>query len=159
MSKKKAAVEVVPEPAPVIESKEPVILKGTFIFPDSSKYEGEYIAVENKKLRHGQGSYERHSERYEGMWKNDTMHGEGVYVFVSGSVYRGNFDTNCFDGEGTYTFPDGGSYKGHWKSNRMHGQGTYEDKTGAKFAGEFVNGYFFSGETYIDLRSASQIKS
>lgn len=80
--KKAGHVEEPAEPAP------PVKEKGIFSFPDGSTYDGEYITIENNKLRHGVGRFQNGPEMYDGEWANDVMCGKGIYRFCSGAVCR-----------------------------------------------------------------------
>lgn len=41
-------------------------------------------------------------EEYNGEFENDQMCGEGVYVYKSGAVYRGQFRENRHNGIGFY---------------------------------------------------------
>jgi hypothetical protein len=127
--------------------------KGSFSFPDGSKYEGDYQqGADNIKLRHGKGVFTNGPERYSGEWSGDKMNGQGIYEFASGAVYKGSFKNGFFDGEGVYKFPDGATYIGGWVSNKMHGRGEYTDAENVKWSGEFFNGMFDSGRSFISLR-------
>jgi hypothetical protein len=125
---------------------------GTFVFPDGSKYVGDYVDTGGVKVREGDGTWTFGPESYVGAWKSDQMHGRGKYKFASGSKYDGNFVNGAFEGIGTYTFSDGAVYKGSWKQNSMHGTGEYIDASKVKWTGEFFNGMFDTGKTYISLR-------
>nr|CCA23361.1 conserved hypothetical protein [Albugo laibachii Nc14] len=120
--------------------KRPDVCKGTFVFPDGSRYEGEYIDEDQRICRHGRGKYTAGPESYEGEWEKDEMHGSGTYTFATGARYEGQFDHNEFSGNGSYYWPDGASYHGAWKHNRMDGSGAYKDKDGVEWSGQFVNG-------------------
>jgi hypothetical protein len=86
--------------APVVE-KEPEmgpIKVGSFLFPDNSKYEGEYRKIGNKTVRDGKGVYTNGPEQYSGQWNEDVMSGDGEYSFATGAIYKGNFKNNSFEG-------------------------------------------------------------
>ena len=83
-------------------------------------------------------------EEYKGSWKDDLMHGMGIYKYISGAVYTGEWANNRHEGKGTYEFPDGTVYSGEWRNHRMNGEGTFVDKNGRKWQGEFVDGVFQS---------------
>jgi hypothetical protein len=88
MAKKGGKVEAVPEPEPV--KFEPVKGTSTFVFPDASKYSGEFLTLEDgRKVRHGKGVHVVGPESYDGEWDSDKMHGQGIYKFSSGAVYEG----------------------------------------------------------------------
>lgn len=83
-------------------------------------------------------------ECYEGQWKNNAKHGRGVYRYVSGDVYEGDYElVRSFrvlvsmqflsickmlfpfgwfykddkHGSGVYRFVNGDVYEGQWKGN------------------------------------------
>lgn len=155
MSKAKAAAEpVVAEET--VEEVLPVKGNGMFAFPDGSTYFGDYLedTVKGIKSRDGEGTYSFGVESYSGSWRNDQMHGKGVYKFASGATYEGFFANGLFNGEGIYTFADGAVYRGLWKMNNMHGKGEYTDANQTKWTGDFFNGMFDTGKSYISLRPA-----
>ena len=166
MSKGKAAgkgkkEEAVVEVAAVIEP-EYIEGKGTFIFTNNSKYEGDYQqnTADGIKKRHGNGTITWNYgpvEQYVGHWSDDRMNGSGVYTFASGAEYTGEMKDNLFEGEGTYLFADGAKYSGHWLQNKMHGEGIYIDATGVNWAGNFFNGLYDSGKTHLSLRPTEEI--
>ena len=60
--------------------------KRTYIYPDGSKYEGEW---QNNK-RHGQGILTRpDGMRYEGEWADGKPHGKGTLTSPNGKIRRG----------------------------------------------------------------------
>ena len=135
---------------------------GTFIFPDNSKYEGDYQTncSDGSKRRHGNGVITWNYgpvERYNGQWSEDKMTGTGTYQFASGAEYKGSMKDNLFNGEGSYLFTDGARYTGGWMQNKMHGSGTYVDPTGVTWSGTFFNGLFDAGKTHISLRPTEGI--
>ena len=92
-------------------------------------------------VRNGQGVFEDESIRYEGAWKQDTMHGAGVLHFKkSGNVFSGNFINGRYDGRGIMKWASGCRYEGQWRASRMHGDGRYTDATGTVWVGKFYNG-------------------
>ena len=49
---------------------------GVMLWPDGTKYEGEFV---NGKME-GKGTKEwPNGNRYEGLWKNDVQHGPGIF--------------------------------------------------------------------------------
>lgn len=146
--KVEAKVEEVEEtPPPKVQGS------GSFLLPDNSSYEGEYLETDGKKVRHGQGKMSFGPEHYDGGWENDCMSGQGDYQFSSGARYKGSFLNGSFHGQGEYTFPDGAMYVGSWNSGKMHGEGTYITKDKKEFSGQFVNGFFDTGKSYVSIRN------
>jgi hypothetical protein len=148
----------------VVTTTEPEFVegRGTFVFSDNSKYEGDYQlnVTDGIKKRHGTGSITWNhgpTENYTGQWFEDRMNGPGVYLFASGARYQGNMKDNVFDGEGMYVFADGAKYSGQWQQNKMHGAGEYVDPSGVAWKGRFFNGLYDSGETHISLRPTEGI--
>ena len=126
--------------------------KGSFVFVDGSKYDGEYTnTAEGDRVRDGFGVHVTGPESFEGNWVNDSMK-EGKYVFASGAYYEGEFEKGMFNGKGKYSFVDGACYEGDWMDSKMHGNGKYIDSEGQKFEGQFFNGSFDSGTSYVSLR-------
>jgi hypothetical protein len=135
---------------------------GIFMFPDNSKYEGDYQenVSDGTKMRHGNGTITWNYgpvEKYDGQWFQDKMNGSGSYSFASGAQYDGIMKNNLFEGEGKYVFPDGAKYVGQWQQNKMHGNGEYTDASGIVWSGIFFNGLYDSGKTHISLRPSEGI--
>uniref|UniRef100_A0A7S1C5G3 MORN repeat-containing protein 5 n=1 Tax=Bicosoecida sp. CB-2014 TaxID=1486930 RepID=A0A7S1C5G3_9STRA len=136
-----------------VAAPEPQKGTGTFVYPDGSRYEGEWASdVDGVRRREGQGTFDDGVERYEGSWVADKMDGQGKFVFATGAVYEGGFADNVFSGSGRYEWKDGATYEGGWRQGRMHGDGTYVDPEGVSWAGEFYNGKFNNGRAHINLR-------
>jgi len=134
-----------PEPEPEAEDEkppEPESGRGSFTFPDGSKYEGEWMSKEGKQMRHGHGRFVDAAEEqiYEGEWVEDAMHGRGCFRYASSAKYEGEFEANKYQGHGTYTFPDGSFYTGPFVNNQMHGNGCFTDTQGVEWKGRFYNG-------------------
>lgn len=115
-------------------------------------YEGEWRLFEGKKVKHGQGkivfpgatSGTHGQEEYVGEWQDDKMHGQGRFVFTSGSVYEGEWANGKMSGFGRMVYANGTTYEGTWLDNIMHGEGVYVDADKVTWRGIFVNGSFES---------------
>ena len=111
--------------------------KGTKVFPDGSKYIGEFKAGR----RSGQGTYTyTDGGSYTGEWKDNLRHGKGTDTFANGVIYEGDWEFDKRHGQGTLTMPDLGTYVGEWKEGKKHGQGTFSLADGGKYEGEWVEG-------------------
>ena len=51
------------------------------------------------------------------------MHGQGVYKWLDGRIYTGNYLNDKKDGFGVYKWADGRAYLGNWKNGKQHGEG------------------------------------
>eukprot|EP01112_Ceratiomyxa_fruticulosa_P023238 TRINITY_DN8800_c0_g1_i1.p1 TRINITY_DN8800_c0_g1~~TRINITY_DN8800_c0_g1_i1.p1 ORF type:complete len:198 (-),score=51.49 TRINITY_DN8800_c0_g1_i1:42-635(-) len=114
---------------------------GVFLFPNGSKYEGEWQKFEGIIKRHGKGvSTELEGTAvYDGEWKEDNMEGKGTFTYPSGAVYEGDWVNNKYQGNGKYTFPDGSYYEGEFVDNKMHGDGSFVDTERQVWKGKFYN--------------------
>ena len=52
---------------------------------------------------------------YEGEWKDDMMHGQGIYDYVDGRKYLGEWKCGKQDGQGSETWPNNDTYEGQYK--------------------------------------------
>ncbi len=77
---------------------------------------------------------------YEGMWKDNKMHGKGTFTFSSGKIYVGEFVDDRREGFGKMTWPDGRMYEGFWAAGTMHGKGKLVCEDGTVKEGEWCKG-------------------
>lgn len=81
------------------------------------------------KQKHGYGVYTYISgDTYTGDWLNDFQSGHGIYTFANGSRYEGEMNHGHFEGEGTLhnkavEEDDIVEYTGQWKNAMPHGKG------------------------------------
>ncbi len=64
--------------------------------------------------------------------------GKGMYEYIDGSVYDGEWRDGKRHGQGEYQ-DDYGSYDGAWIDDKQHGKGTYKQNDGVIYVGDFVN--------------------
>ena len=88
-SKKKEEEPPPEEPAEEAEPEPegPTEGKGSFVFPDGSKYDGDWVLKDKKKLRHGYGVFIDGEQLYEGEWVEDKMQGEGGFALFGSFSY------------------------------------------------------------------------
>ena len=56
---------------------------------------------------------------YDGDWKDDKMHGRGVYRCANGEVYEGDLKDGMRHGRGEHRYADGSiRHDGQWKFGR-----------------------------------------
>ena len=64
--------------------------------------------------------------RYEGLIGNNTMHGQGTYVWPNRDRYRGEYHKGLRNGMGEMIYyAKKEKYMGHWQDGLYHGQGQY----------------------------------
>lgn len=106
---------------------------------NEEKYEGQIV----RGLKHGQGVYIwRDGTVYRGYWNKDLEHGYGEKLFANGDIYRGYWKNGAFDGKGTYIWKDGHTYEGQWQDGFEHGFGTKTSANGDKNTGYWTYGEF-----------------
>ncbi|CAF1204981.1 unnamed protein product [Didymodactylos carnosus] len=108
--------------------------KGTFIYPDGSKYEGEW----NENVREGYGKYSYpNNDTYEGEWKNHQRSGKGTYTYAATKAqYTGTWNNGKRQGNGEMKF---GLYKfvGKFYENYPRGKGKFVFKNNSQQNGEY----------------------
>ena len=77
-----------------------------------------------KFLNEPSKKYFNNGDAYEGMVKDEKMHGKGKYTFSNGDIYIGTFDDDMFHGKGKYF-----EKKGHNQYDIEYNQGTVINKT------------------------------
>ena len=99
-------------------------------------YKGEIVEGE----MHGQGSYIFNTgTRYQGSFKNNVMEGKGKLTYINGKVYEGTFYNNVLEGPGACKWENGDFYVGEFENGKMHGRGCYIWENGNRFDGLFEN--------------------
>ena len=78
--------------------------------------------------------------KYAGEWVDGKMQGYGTYTNSFGQVRVGEFKDGRLNGRGSVSYTDGSKEIGEWKENLLHGQGTLNSASGRKYVGEFKNG-------------------
>ena len=128
------------------------------------------------KRYHGHGVKYKFSEnmtknkRIEGIFFDGFLLGQGLVIFSSGEIIRGNFKNNNLDGNGEHYRKDNSIYKGEFKNGKYNGigkeifedgsifegffsegqkkYGKYEFKNGSSYQGEFLNNVFHGKGIY-----------
>lgn len=110
---------------------------GVMVTSNGDRYEGVF---KNYKLE-GEGRWKsRHGDHYKGSFKNGKINGRGKMTLSTGEIYIGEFKNGKFHGKGKFAFDNGDSYIGQWKRGKMNGNGTYYFKDGRQREGEFEDG-------------------
>lgn len=113
---------------------------GLYISLEGSVYEGQF----NDDCVNGEGIYlwvgGNRGRKYQGQWKNNNLHGRGVFSFADGRKYCGEYVDNKKHGYGTFNWPDGREYAGQWSYGAPHGMGVYTDAHRVKKSGMWKHG-------------------
>jgi len=106
---------------------------------------GTYNGFFKNNKRHGQGVYTwKHGETFDGTFYNGSpSYGTKTYVDKGkGARYTGNFENWQKSGQGTYFWKNGNKYVGQWQKGKQHGQGIKTYKNGKIENGIWKNGSF-----------------
>ena len=81
---------------------------------------------------------------YEGEWKDNKMHGRGVFTWKDGKKYIGEYKNDKKSGCGIFIYSDNNNkvYEGYWCEGKQHGIGILRSKDSIQ-AGEWQQGKNF----------------
>ena len=122
-------------------------------------YYGE-INPETKK-RNGRGLVlYKNGNKSIGYWKEDKKTGYGIFYYLLGDCYEGNYVDDIENGFGKITYKDGEEFIGISKDDKIHGYGIRKYINGEKYMGSFedknYNGfgikYGFNGDKYYGFQ-------
>ena len=85
------------------------------------------------------GSYSWPSGMYRGEWRDGQRHGQGVFTWLNGDKFVGEYKNDRRNGQGSRTTKNS-NYVGEWKDDVYHGQGTLTLLSGNVYQGIFNNG-------------------
>lgn len=124
-----------------------VSLLGHYVFASGERYSGTLVMGSKE----GYGVYKyMNGNVYDGEWKKDKKHGKGKYdYFLTGESYEGDWYMGEKRGEGEFTFSYGQTYKGGWLKNEKSGYGTITFQSGAIFEGLWQNVDLFHPRTRL----------
>lgn len=81
---------------------------------------------------------------YEGeLNEQGEKHGQGLYRWMNGRTYVGEWYENQMDGQGVESWSNGSKYQGQFKANKRHGQGTFTWFDGRQYIGKTENRRIF----------------
>jgi hypothetical protein len=145
--------------------------RGTFAYPNGSKYEGtfkdgqpngsgiytypngeKYVGIFRNGFQHGKGKLYREDEVVEGVWE------EGEYVGKSTKEIKesGCLSGDCINGFGTFAFRDGAKYSGSFRNKTQNGKGTIVYANGDKYTGDWKDG-IYDGEGTLYLQNGAKV--
>lgn len=124
---------------------------GILITEQGDRYEGLF---RNFKLE-GEGRWKsRHGDFYKGSFKNGKVNGKGKLTLSNKDFYIGEFKNGKFHGKGKYSFHNGDSYIGFWKEGKMNGHGVYYFKNGRQKEGQFIDGKLID-QNYVEPKPSN----
>lgn len=66
--------------------------------------------------------------------------GYGVFTWIGGDKYEGEWNSSLKHGKGNDQFSNGDSYTGEYKNGKPDGFGVYTWKNGSHYSGHFIAG-------------------
>ena len=104
-------------------------------------------------------------DRYQGTWiKNkvgvDIIHGRGIYVFLNGSQFVGNFNEGEIIGKGRIIYYNGDIYQGEFSSQEYNGEGRYQFGTSHPISGYYIGEFEhnqITGKGKLNIRSTKPL--
>ena len=121
-------------------------------FSDGS-YKGE---VNRDGEKHGSGIYRwLDGSTYDGEYGDDLRHGTGRFLWVNGESYKGDYLKDERTGRGIYDWPDGSQYEGDFLAGKRHGMGRFISSEGVIYEGEWFDDlqHGTGTLTYLDGRT------
>jgi hypothetical protein len=126
--------------------------KGTYVWPDGTKYVGEW----NRDGSKSGGTITWTDGRiYEGDWKGlegkpDLPDGQGTMTWPDGPKYTGDFREGKMQGFGKMTYPDGKVEEGAWRDAKFVGGGTPSSSSSSKTGFVSVSADDQTFEVFVD---------
>jgi hypothetical protein len=116
-----------------------------------------YFGILEGESREGFGRISLvNGEKYEGFWKNDTFHGDGLYLWNKHEWFKGNFFNGFMHGKGMKRFKSGNVYVGEFFRGKMHGSGKMDFKNGDFYDGEWSNDCMNGPGSYFWAKSGDR---
>ena len=113
--------------------------RGRRAFGNGDVFVGSYRTADG--VPHGHGMYTWVSgEDYEGEWADGLRHGVGTYRWNSGALYEGEWLEGHIHGVGKLRGSEGSLYVGSWAQNRKHGLGRKTYASGDVYEGIWRDG-------------------
>ena len=100
-------------------------------------YEGE---INKDGQKNGTGIYRwMDGSFYEGEYQEDKRHGKGRFLWANGESYIGAYLKDERTGKGIYHWPDGSFYEGDFLSGKRHGWGKFQSTDKIVYTGEWFD--------------------
>jgi len=120
-------------------------------------YEGPFRFAKRDTSRGGTGTLvcnTEGTERYEGQFLSERMHGFGKKVWADGCIYEGQWEKDRKHGQGALQEPDGKCYTGQWVDGRRHGNGR-QISDRYSYEGRWENGMLSGSGKLSDFKDGS----
>lgn len=126
--------------------------KGTYLFKNGDKYEGDF----NESHLNGFGKYiDSFGNIYIGDFKDDKFNGKGEFTRTDGTKYIGEFANGRRNGLGTQWYSETYKEKGKWENDRYLEPAEFEDFVIAEsynFCTEFQKVLYASANSFSDIK-------
>jgi len=154
--------ELIPKPQPcVVQKTDTQIINMQMVrieiceFSSGNRYEGQM--VDNLYQGHGVFSWVD-GALYAGNWQQGKQHGRGTLIFADGRRYEGAWAHGLRHGQGAMNWVDGRKYFGQWVRGKQQGEGSYFLPSGLRYHGEWRNGQKWNGVNFDqDYRRTSVV--
>jgi len=114
---------------------------GNIIFPNLDNYYGNWAVKGRGCLEKRKFATATISTKSQKSLENILPHGYGIYNFVNGGRYEGDYNLGKFHGQGIYTSKNGSFFEGQFKDGKRHGTGYLKYQYGGTYQGEFAMGW------------------
>ncbi|CAF3914182.1 unnamed protein product [Adineta steineri] len=81
---------------------------------------------------------DRWGNRYEGEMKDGKKHGKGHMDFANGDRFTGDYIEDSITGQGVYIYANGARYEGQWKDSKKHGKGQMDFDSSIKYISDWI---------------------
>lgn len=126
--------------------------KGTYLFNNGDKYEGDF----KDSHLNGFGKYiDSYGNIYTGDFKDDKFNGKGEFVRTDGTKYIGEFVNGKRSGLGTQWYSETYKEKGKWENDRYVEPAEFEDfviSESYDFCTEFLKIFYASANSFKDIK-------
>lgn len=111
---------------------------GMYIYIDQTMYEGEW----RHDKKHGEGVWKTVDGIYTGTFANDKRIGAGTHRLANGAYYEGTFVGDLLEGAGVHHCHTGDTYVGNYHRGKKHGDGTFTFGWGTKKGDVYIGEFF-----------------
>lgn len=127
---------------------------GTYVFDNGNTYTGSF----KNYLKDGKGVFTWVAgDVYNGDWVQDIKKGTATNIFAGGAIYIGEFDNNTMTGKGVYTLANRYSMRGIFKNN-VGIDVKYFDNTNKEITEEIYSDSEKEGKEQIKLQNKGKLQ-